>query len=267
MRVRRAALLTLFVLPLAACEGVLEVPRVRVLVDDSGAPDAFRGVARPPEAGAAPADAGPATPRPRLDAAPPPGPPLDAGRPPVDARPPPPRIDAAPPPPPPPVDAAPPVQPPDPGVPAHCADGPLAGPLPNCRPAPPPTTGDPAADCVARINQFRMECQCLPPLQRWVEGEACADQHAEYDSTRGAHAGFRAHICPQGGFGQNECPGYNGFDHVIGVCLQQMWDEGPGENFQAHGHYLNMTNPRFSRVACGFYEGGRGNMWAVQNFQ
>jgi hypothetical protein len=154
-----------------------------------------------------------------------------------------------------------------PGRPAHCVNGPLDGPIPNCRPAPPPSTGDDAADCVARINQLRAECQCLPPLGRWVEGEACADAHAEYDSTRGPHAGFGAGICPNGGFGQNECPGYNDVRHVIDVCLQQMWDEGPGADFQRHGHYLNMTNARFSQVACGFFAGPGVGMWAAQNFQ
>ena len=105
------------------------------------------------------------------------------------------------------------------------------------------------------------------PLARWADGEACADTHAEYDSTRTPHAGFQARICPQSGFGQNECPGYRSTSQVISTCLQQMWDEGPGEPFQAHGHYLNMTNPRFSMVACGFYTTPNGAVWAVQNFQ
>jgi uncharacterized protein YkwD len=46
-----------------------------------------------------------------------------------------------------------------------------------------------------------------------------------------------------------------------------MWDEGPGEPYSVHGHYINMTNPSYSMVACGFYETGGGSVWAVQNFQ
>ena len=197
-----------------------------------------------------------------LDAAEAP-PPEDAAELPLDVRQTAPPRDAARPPPP--RDAAP--LPPDAGPPEHCAGGPLAAPIPGCRPAVPRSTGDPAQDCVNRVNQFRAECQCLPPLRRWVAGEACANTHAEYDSTRGPHAGFSGRICPESGFGQNECPGYNDINQVIQVCLQQMWDEGPGDDFQRHGHYLNMTNPRFSQVACGFYDGPQTGMWAVQNYQ
>jgi hypothetical protein len=148
-----------------------------------------------------------------------------------------------------------------------CDAGPLDGPLSNCAPEPLPSTGDPAEDCVRRINQLRWECQCLPPLERWTDAESCADQHAEYDSTRSPHAGFRDDICANGGFGQNECPGWGSTQNVIEVCLQSMWNEGPGEPFSEHGHYINMTNPRHSMVACGFYTTPDGQIWAVQNFQ
>ena len=46
-----------------------------------------------------------------------------------------------------------------------------------------------------------------------------------------------------------------------------MWDEGPGEDFQAHGHYINMSDPNGSRVACGRYEAPNGDVTSVQNFQ
>ena len=82
----------------------------------------------------------------------------------------------------------------------------------------------------------------------------------------GPHGGFRAHICIEGGSAQNECPGYRDMDQVIGLCLQQMWDEGPGEPFIEHGHYLNMSNPEFRKVACGFFMTVDGKMWSVQNF-
>lgn len=144
-----------------------------------------------------------------------------------------------------------------------CDSGPLELPIQGCRPAPPPTTGDPAEDCVRRINQLRWECQCLPPLQRWREGESCATEQSAYDADgNGPHAGFRDRICSPGGRGQNECPGYGTWDRVIGTCLQQMWDEGPGEPFIEHGHYINMTNPRHTKVACGGADG-----WFIQNFQ
>lgn len=151
-------------------------------------------------------------------------------------------------------------------VPAHCSDGPLDAPLPDCTLPTLPSTGDIRQDCVDRINQFRMECQCLPPLARWRDGEDCADQHARYDHDgAGPHGGFRDGICDNGGRAQNECPGWRSGDQIISGCLQQMWDEGPGEPFSAHGHYINMSSTRYSMVACGFHEGD--GIWAVQNFR
>lgn len=150
---------------------------------------------------------------------------------------------------------------------ADCSSGPLDAPRPDCQPAVLPSTGDPAADCVNRINQLRWECQCLPPLERWTGGERCADQHAQYDSTRAPHSGFRDGICEPGGWAQNECPGWGSTDQVVDRCLQMMWDEGPGEPFSEHGHYINMSNPSYSAVACGFHETSDGQIWAIQNFQ
>ncbi len=144
-----------------------------------------------------------------------------------------------------------------------CDSGPLALPIANCQPAPLPSTGDDREDCVRRVNQFRWECQCLPPLQRWTAGEACADQQAAHDAqTNSPHNGFSSGICSPRGNAQNECPSWNSWDRVVSGCLQQMWDEGPGEPFSAHGHYINMSSNRYTMVAC-----GEGGGWFVQNFK
>jgi hypothetical protein len=143
---------------------------------------------------------------------------------------------------------------------------PLSAPIPGCQPTPPPNTGDIYEDCVERINQFRAECQHLPPLTRWTDAEACANQQATYDSTHTPHAAFTGQICSPTGSGQNECPGWVSTAQVISQCLQSMWDEGPGQPFSAHGHYLNMSSTAFTRVACGFYTDPTGRVWAVQNF-
>ncbi len=142
----------------------------------------------------------------------------------------------------------------------------------RCQLDPLPSTGDVYQDCVNRINQFRAECACLPPLERWTDGEACADQMAEYDSMQAsAHAGFIDGIC-SGGSAQNECPGWRSEAQVVEGCLQSMWDEGPpptstcnGACFQMYGHFINMTDTRYTKVACGFYTAGN-EVWAVQNF-
>jgi hypothetical protein len=143
-----------------------------------------------------------------------------------------------------------------------------------CKLAAPPTTGDVRRDCVDRINQFRMQCACLGPLTRWTDAEACADMMAQHDSMTGTpHSGFSGNICTPRGNGQNECPKYASETSVISTCLQQMWSEGPppqtpceGQCFQTYGHFINMTNKQFKKVACGFFKAANGQLWAVQNF-
>jgi hypothetical protein len=68
---------------------------------------------------------------------------------------------------------------------------------------------------------------------------------------------------------QNECPGWPSVSSITdgtGSCLQQMWNEGPGADFQAHGHYINMSSTKYTKVACGFYKTSNGSIWAVQDF-
>lgn len=150
---------------------------------------------------------------------------------------------------------------------ADCADGPLSEPIAGCAPGPVPDSGNFKADCLARINQFRWDCQCLPPLDRWADGETCADEHAEYDSTNGVHAGFIDNICVPRGWAQNECPRWGSEADIVDGCLQMMWDEGPGEDFNEHGHYRNMSSTNYTKVACGVYITGSGEVWSVQNFE
>jgi hypothetical protein len=146
--------------------------------------------------------------------------------------------------------------------PSQCPNGPLAAPLPGCAPTPPPSSGDPHQDCVDRINQFRWECQCLPPLQRWVDGEACTDQQSADDQAANAPHG---HFPACGENAQNSCPNWGSTTDVVQGCLQVMWDEGPGEPFSAHGHYINMSSMGYSKVACGFSTTASGT-WSNQNF-
>jgi len=145
----------------------------------------------------------------------------------------------------------------------------------DCNPEVLPSTGDIYQDCVDRVNQFRVDCWCMPALERWTEAESCADEQAQYDFEMDEpHAGISDGICSPGGNGQNECPGWGSPEQVIEGCLQSMYDEGPppsdpcdGQCFQDHGHFLNMTNEGSSRVACGFYTTPEGDVWAVQNFE
>ena len=124
--------------------------------------------------------------------------------------------------------------------------------------------------CVDRINGFRATMS-LMPLERWTDNEPCTDQQSEQDAISGqAHGAFG--MCNE--FGQNTCPGWPSTDAIVMDCLQQMWDEGPppmlpcaGDCFQAHGHYLNMSNTTYTKVACGFYRMNDGRIWSNHNYR
>ncbi len=134
--------------------------------------------------------------------------------------------------------------------------------------------------CVDTINQYRAT-KSLPPLDRWTSAEACVDSNAEIDGKANqAHKAFSSgQSC--GAYGQNECPGWGtNYASAVPGCLKMMWDEKDKAvcsgcetcefpyqgckncEFQACGHYLNMKSTKFSKVACGFWDGG----WYAQNF-
>lgn len=141
--------------------------------------------------------------------------------------------------------------------------GPAPGPAPG--PGPSPST-DPFANarqaCVDRVNGYRARVNAAP-LARRTDREACIDGQALSDAQANrAHASFGK--CEEGS--QNECPGYPGTpEAVVAQCLEQMWNEGPGEPYSAHGHYINMTGP-YRGVACGFHQTADGKIWLVQDF-
>ncbi|MBI3203272.1 MAG: hypothetical protein HYZ29_17160, partial [Myxococcales bacterium] len=117
--------------------------------------------------------------------------------------------------------------------------------------------------CVEQINTYRATLG-LPPYQRWTSAEACTDGEAKSDSETGkAHGAFPS--CSESA--QNECPGYPSLDATVTTCLAQMWAEGPGADFQQHGHYINMSSKSYGKVSCGFYKTAGGSVWAIQNFQ
>jgi len=164
---------------------------------------------------------------------------------------------------PPPPPAPPPVQQPQQAV----AQPPLAPVAP-----PPVVTSFDAArqDCIASINRHRTTIG-LPPLQRWTDGENCADNATRTDARSGIVHGSMG-TC--GDMAQNTCPNYDSINAVNTACLQAMWNEGPpptepctGQCFADHGHYINMSNPNYTMVACGFYQTPDGKIWSNQNFR
>lgn len=140
-----------------------------------------------------------------------------------------------------------------------------ATPVPSRTPTPAPTGGADAAQlCVDTINQYRATIG-MGPLQRWTDKEDCAGDQGLADSKKGQpHSAFGQ--C--GEWAQNECPNWPSPPAgMIENCLAMMWAEGPGEPYSAHGHYINMTNPNYTKVACGFAVLGNGRLWAVQDFR
>jgi hypothetical protein len=117
---------------------------------------------------------------------------------------------------------------------------------------------------VQLINQYRASIS-LPPYQRWTETEGCADAEAKKDAEMNKpHGSFGS--C--GEWAQNTCPGWPGTpESMIGPCLEAMWAEGPGSDFSVHGHYINMSSTRYTRVACGFHVTPTGRVWTVQDFK
>jgi hypothetical protein len=126
--------------------------------------------------------------------------------------------------------------------------------------------GDGTAEqvCVDTINMYRATLS-LPPYARWTDQEKCADGQCSSDSmTMKAHGAFG--MCTESA--QNECPGWPGPpEMLIKGCLAQMWAEGPGSDFNTHGHYINMSSKSYTKVACGFFKTPSGSYWAVQDFR
>ena len=141
--------------------------------------------------------------------------------------------------------------------------------------------------CLQTINQYRSMLNPAPsPLVRASASvETCSDSGAASDAATGVAHGSAGN-CPGMG-SQNTCPGWpvNQSSGVIGAmnsCLAQMWAEGePPEGrtacinkyfagdtacFEAHGHYLNMSDPANRLVSCGFAVMTNGRIWMNQDF-
>ncbi len=161
----------------------------------------------------------------------------------------------------------------DPGGTAECGALPTPVPTPTRTatpvatrtPTPRPTGSSDAVQlCVDTINQYRASIG-RAPLARWTEAETCVEDQGFADHQSGTpHSAFGQ--CSE--WAQNECPGWPGPGlQMIESCLAVMWAEGPGQPYSQHGHYINMANPGYTKVACGFAELPNGTVWAVQDFR
>jgi hypothetical protein len=121
------------------------------------------------------------------------------------------------------------------------------------------------AQCVQIINQDRASLTPpSPPLQEATTAqESCVDGQAQADFTANtAHSAFGQ--CKENA--QDECPNWPGPpSSIMTKCLAQMWAEGPPAAGQDN-HWLNMSNAKYTKVACGFYQTPSGSWWATQDF-
>lgn len=157
--------------------------------------------------------------------------------------------------------------------------------------------------CISKINALRatVTSPSLAPymLEDTKTIDTCVDTQANNDQRAGIpHDSFinSTPACMWGsamGFAQNECgPGYGTAPAGIEQCLQDMWDERlkpncagcvgctafggacpncdySGSKGYECGHYVNMSAPYFTMVACGFAgpPPSSAGGWAAQNFE
>ena len=157
--------------------------------------------------------------------------------------------------------------------------------------------------CINKINALRATdtAVALQPytLENTDTIDTCVDTQASTDQGKNsAHYAFINNdpSCTWGnatGFAQSECEtGYGTSPSGIEQCLQDMWDESlkpncagcvgctafggacPNCDYSGTlgyecGHYVNMSAPDSTMVACGFAGAApsSSNGWAVQNFE
>ncbi len=136
------------------------------------------------------------------------------------------------------------------------------------RPPNPAVHADLAAVCVQTVNEYRATL-ALAKLAAWTDSAACFSRQAAADVAAGkGHANFG--MCKESA--QNTCPGWFADEAVGGPqaamkrCIEAMWNEGPGTDYAKHGHYLNMTNAKYTKVGCGFHIDS-GSAWINMDFK
>lgn len=102
------------------------------------------------------------------------------------------------------------------------------------------------------------------PLQRWREGESCANEQAKVDNEKGPHySAQHGGWCGGQAYEQNSFPSSWDLASVYGFGLQNMWDEKAPNN----GHRLAMENRNYTSVAIGLYHTTGEQYWINMNFK
>ena len=120
-------------------------------------------------------------------------------------------------------------------------------------------------DCLAKINEYRATENLKPLTLAAQEKQTCADKQSADDlKSNKAHG----HFGDCGEFAQNSGPNFNAkwqknATAVAEYYLKMMWEEekalvtsgerdpNKSEDYPYIGHYLNMKNTSYTKVACG----------------
>ena len=117
--------------------------------------------------------------------------------------------------------------------------------------------------CLQITNEYHATVGAAALTENTAEN-SCVDGQAEEDSGTGtAHGAFGD--CKESA--QNECSGWDGTpESVVTNCLAQMFAEGPGTDYNKHGHYINMTKTSYQQVSCGFSTTSDNKIWLIQDY-
>ncbi|OWV09012.1 CAP domain-containing protein [Fibrobacter sp. UWB5] len=114
-------------------------------------------------------------------------------------------------------------------------------------------------DCLAKINEYRATEDLKPLTLASEEKQTCADKQSADDlKTNEAHG----HFGDCGEFAQNSGPNFSGSwqknaTAVAEYYLKMMWEDEKAKaekgvtEYAQIGHYLNMKNTSYTKVACG----------------
>ena len=137
------------------------------------------------------------------------------------------------------------------------------------------TTGNASAQqfCVSETNRYR-EMNGKADLTEAANLETFADTGAMTDyNAMAAHTHFSS---TQGGgiaFAENECPGFSGWhlapggdlNALVGMCIAAFYNEGPGTDYNTHGHYINMMG-NYATLGCGIFSATNGDVTITQDY-
>jgi hypothetical protein len=124
-----------------------------------------------------------------------------------------------------------------------------------------------ATTCIAAINQYRAMVDAAP-VTRKTDEEACATDQATKGAADLADSGTTTCHKYYGQCSesyQNEC--WYSVDDVAAVvawCMSAFYAEGPPDS--GINHYSVMTDPKSTRVACGFAHLAAGGYWMTNDY-